>query len=138
MHPKSSWISRTALVAAMACAVTAGAEAASLGTQVDAIVARYRKSIVLLSDQTSLDDEARERSLIVGRMLFEENREAIEELTRQVQASPAQIGELLGIVEKRPDLRDADKLAFREIIDRLKAGLPKGNAKLLARLDEDA
>lgn len=138
MHSKSSWISRTALVAAVACAVTAGAEAASLGTQVDAVVARYRKSIVLLSDQATLDDEARERSLIVGRMLFEENREAIEELTRNAQASPEKIGELLGIVEKRPDLRDADKLAFREIIDRLKAGLPKGNAKLLARLDEDA
>src|SRR5262245_8990745 len=106
MHSSTLRSLRPALAAALVlCALDVSAQAPALGAQVDAILARYRKSIVLLADQASLDEEGRERSQVVGRMLFEENREALVELTGRLQAAPAQIAPFLDIVEKRADLR---------------------------------
>jgi peptidoglycan/xylan/chitin deacetylase (PgdA/CDA1 family)/TolA-binding protein len=117
------------------------------------IVTRYRKNIVLASDQASLDDETRERTTIVGRMIFEQNRHALDELGEQFgeeltatassASSPAGIAAFLEWLEKSPELRDGDKLAFKDTLADLRAAIeslpqaPAWKAPLLTRLEED-
>ena len=87
------------------------------------IVTRYRKNIVLASDQASLDDDTRERTTVIGRMIFEQNRHALDELGEQFgeeltaaassSASPAGISAFLEWLEKSPELRDGDSSPSR-------------------------
>ncbi len=53
--------------------------------RVDGIVARYRKTIVLLEDEDSLSEADREQASLVGRIIFQENHEAISSLTDELQ-----------------------------------------------------
>jgi hypothetical protein len=45
------------------------------------IVARYRKTIVLLEEDESLPDADRERASLVGKIIFQENHQAISILS---------------------------------------------------------
>jgi peptidoglycan/xylan/chitin deacetylase (PgdA/CDA1 family)/uncharacterized caspase-like protein len=96
-----------------------------LQQRMDGIVARYRQTIVLLEDDDSRPEADRENASVVGRIIFQENHEAIstlsDELTSSVLSasdwsqSPASVSHFLDLVETQSDLHDADKLVFREI-----------------------
>src|SRR5215467_2656302 len=58
---------------------------------VDGIVARYRKTIVLLADDPSTSDTDKEKVSLVGKIIFQENHESISslsnDLTTEMQAA---------------------------------------------------
>jgi peptidoglycan/xylan/chitin deacetylase (PgdA/CDA1 family)/uncharacterized caspase-like protein len=113
------------------------------------IVTRYRQNIVLAADEAALDEETRERVSIVGRMLFDENRHALESLGEGLGAAltaagaPAPVTTFLDWLEKDAELHDADRLAFRDTLADLRDALaalepaPAWKAALLARVEED-
>lgn len=138
----------------------AGPAPAGLATQDEAvardvtdIVARYRKNVVLGFEAEKLDEDTRERISIVGRMIFEENRQQLtrlgerlsEALTSAASAptAPAPVLAFLETLEKGAELHDADKLAFRDTVEDLIAAVrelpqaPAWKAPLLTRLEED-
>jgi peptidoglycan/xylan/chitin deacetylase (PgdA/CDA1 family)/uncharacterized caspase-like protein/regulator of sirC expression with transglutaminase-like and TPR domain len=96
-----------------------------LQQRVDEIVGRYRQTIVLLEDDDSQPDAEKETTSLVGRIIFQENHQAIstlsDELTAAIQnggdwsRAPANVARFLDLVEGQADLHDADKLAFREM-----------------------
>src|SRR5689334_3856283 len=49
--------------------------------KLDEIVARYRKTVVLLEEGDSLPDADRERASLVGKIIFQENHQAIAALS---------------------------------------------------------
>lgn len=85
--------------------------------------------IVLLADEPDVDD----RATLVGKILHEQNRERLETLGERLGAEPAQAARFLDWLERDPELRDGDKLAFRDVV----AGLPPSSriAEDLAALD---
>jgi hypothetical protein len=95
-----------------------------LQQRIDGIVARYRKTIVLLEDDDSLPETDRENASLVGRIIFQENHQDIsalsDELTSAILSasdwsrSPANLSHFLDLIETQSDLHDADKLVFRE------------------------
>jgi len=117
------------------------------------IVTRYRQNIVLAADQASLDEGTRERVTIVGRMIFDQNRHALDELSERFgeeltaaassASAPPGITAFLERLEKHPDLRDGDKLAFKDTVGDLRAAIealpqsPAWKTPLLTRLEED-
>lgn len=92
--------------------------------RIEPIVDRYRKTIVLLEDDNSLPEADREAASLVGRIIFQENHEAIstlsDALTSKIAANaewsrtPSDVSRFLDLVESQADLHDADKLVFRE------------------------
>jgi peptidoglycan/xylan/chitin deacetylase (PgdA/CDA1 family)/uncharacterized caspase-like protein len=124
-----------------------------LQQRVDVIVARYRKTIVLLEEDDSLPEADRETASIVGRLIFQENHEDISTLSDELTAgmlnardwtrSPANVSHFLDLVETQEDLHDADKLVFREIftdiadsLSGLKISAP-AKTELQQRVEED-
>lgn len=121
--------------------------------RIDDIVARYRKTIVLLEDDHSLSDADREQASLIGRVIFQENHRALallsDELTSEIQRAgdfsqpPAQVNRFLDLVETQDDLHDADKLSFREvftdIVESLSGLRSSSSAKteLQGRVDTD-
>lgn len=103
---------------------TAAAPADPLHARMDKIVTRYRKTIVLLEDDDSLSTADREDASLVGRIIFQENHQALTTLSddltssilsaRDWSQSPADVSHFLDLVETQADLHDADKLVFRE------------------------
>jgi peptidoglycan/xylan/chitin deacetylase (PgdA/CDA1 family)/tetratricopeptide (TPR) repeat protein len=83
------------------------------------IVSDYRKIIVLLDGEANLDPVNRERVLMVGKMLFQQNHERITNLSAGLGADLREIEAFLDALEKSPDYHDADKLVFREVLDDL-------------------
>src|SRR6185369_9591665 len=124
-----------------------------MSEKIGGIVARYRKTIVLLEDEDSLPDAERERAALIGKIIFQENHQAIsalsDELTGEVERAGdfskplSQLGRFLDLVETQLDLHDADKLAFREVFADLAESLSavktpsSGKADLENRIDED-
>ena len=124
-----------------------------LPENLEAIVARYRKTIVLLEDDASLSDTDRERASLIGKIIFQENHEAISALSRGFTEEIAQAGDFssplpkttkfLDLIETQQDLHDADKLSFREaltdIADALSATKSTAPRKveLETRVDDD-
>jgi peptidoglycan/xylan/chitin deacetylase (PgdA/CDA1 family)/uncharacterized caspase-like protein len=124
-----------------------------LPENLEAIVARYRKTIVLLEDEASLSEVDRERASLIGKIIFQENHTAISALSRGFTEEIAQAGDFatplpkttkfLDLVETQQELHDADKLAFREtladIADALAASKNTARLKveLETRVDDD-
>src|SRR5262245_59476543 len=54
--------------------------------RIDEIVGRYRKTIVLLEDSDSLPEAEREQASLVGKIIFQENHEAISSLSNDLAA----------------------------------------------------
>lgn len=109
----------------------------------DEIVANYRKIIVLMNGAGALDPGVKERASTAGKVLFQKNQERLEELeTRLTQAlaggQTAPTEEFLSRVENYVEYRDADKLAFRDLLEGL-AAAPEtaANAKLHGRIRND-
>ncbi len=125
----------------------------TLAQDMTEIVTRYRQNIVLAADQASLDESTRTRVSIVGRMIFDQNRHALSELSERFgeeltaaassASAPPGVTAFLERLEKHPDLRDGDKLAFKDTVADLRAAIeslpqsPAWKAPLLTRLEED-
>jgi len=119
----------------------AGKEA-KVAEQADRIVANYRKIIVLMDGAGALDPGVRDRVSTLGKILFQQNQEQLSALEEQLEApisngNTALVEDFLARLESNPELRDADKLAFRDILEGLAASVGTSNDKLAARLRED-
>jgi peptidoglycan/xylan/chitin deacetylase (PgdA/CDA1 family)/TolA-binding protein len=95
------------------------------------VVAAYRKIIVLMDGASLLDEGNRERVRTVAWILFSKNRDRLEKLEEDLLADSAKndakpIQEFLQRLETNPEYRDADKLAFRDLLDGLAAQAQQG------------
>ncbi|WP_369935328.1 polysaccharide deacetylase family protein [Xanthomonas tesorieronis] len=125
------------------------AKAAAIRTQLQEQLAAQRKIIVLLADEAKQSPAERQTSSGVGQQLFHEGLERREALAKQFDALLAQpdaqrfaaVGALLDYVESAPDLYDADRLAFREILADWQVRIGKDSSlpaiKLHQRIGED-
>jgi len=88
------------------------------------MLANYRKIIVLLADEQSMPEVDRKAATQVGQLLFHENVERqakVRELLVTLQAAPAAQRDaaydiLLTYIESAPDLFDADRLVFQDVL----------------------
>src|SRR5689334_23179816 len=87
---------RTRLLRLLACCVTLVSAcfvyvmpASAASNDLDEIVARFRKIIVLTDSQTPLDPLVREQATTIGRVLFESNHEELENLGATLAADIA-------------------------------------------------
>ncbi|MCC8536138.1 polysaccharide deacetylase family protein [Xanthomonas axonopodis pv. poinsettiicola] len=138
-----------AAAAATAPSHADGADARPLIAQLREQLDRHRRIIVLLADEAKQSPRDRATSSSVGQQLFHENlqqRERIAARFDTVLASrdPARlttIATVLDEVESAPDLYDADRLAFGEVLRDLHARIGKDSAlpavKLHQRIGED-
>ena len=118
---------------------------AQVAADVDASVASYRKIIVLMDDAAVLDEGNRERVRTAAWILFERNHERLDELEQSLGADAARndsplVAAFLDRLESSPDLHDADKLDFRDVLDDL-AAVPVAeipSAALRQRIGDDA
>ncbi len=122
-------------------------------TSIEDIVARYRKMIVLLEESDTLSEADREQASIVGKIIFQENHQAISTLSNDLTAeiesagdffkAPSRVPHFLDLIENEPDLHDADKLSFREVLADLADSLSgirsaaAAKVELEGRLDMD-
>lgn len=109
----------------------------------------YRKIIVLFADEKALSAAEREQANLVGQAIFHENRQRAVELEAALDAlvasgQPARferVAALLDFVESDPDLYDADRLAFRELLRSLQEAMARDGSlpaiKLHRRIGED-
>lgn len=115
-----------------------------VASTMDDAVAAYRKIIVLMDNASALDEGNRERVRTAAWILFEENRNRLEKLEQNLNADPgSQSGTLveafLTRLEAQPDFRDADKLAFRDVLDGLAAAPQQSLSDALRkRIADDA
>ena len=124
-------------------------EAAAIAAQLRELLANYRKIIVLLADEQSQPENAREQARKVGQALFHENQERIaridamfDQLMVPGKASRFDtLDGLLSYIESDASLYDADRLAFRELLQGLLADVAKDSSlpaiKLHKRISED-
>ncbi|MTW14165.1 polysaccharide deacetylase family protein [Pseudoduganella eburnea] len=127
----------------------AGNAHAPLQAEMRSMLANYRKIIVLLADEQSLSELDRKAAGQVGQVLFHENVERIgkaRQLLAKLQEAPAAQRDaaydiLLTYIESAPDLFDADRLAFREVLVEMKqqaaANQTLPGIKLHKRVSED-
>src|SRR5262249_1144874 len=117
----------------------------ALQAELDSILDHYRKIIVLMDGAESLDEDTRARYLLVGRKIFARKQQALnavtQRLTAEYQQAAAQgfrknadgIRQLIHYLSANPALRDADKLAFLDLVEELgslspAAANPSGSA----------
>jgi uncharacterized caspase-like protein/peptidoglycan/xylan/chitin deacetylase (PgdA/CDA1 family) len=118
---------------------------ADMGRMLDA----YRKMIVLTIDDDKLSDAARAQTHEVGQQLFHENQDRIarvdDALTKLLASGDPRrfdaVGGLLDVVESGEGLYDADRLAYRELMQSLLGQVAKDSSlpaiKLHKRVSED-
>jgi peptidoglycan/xylan/chitin deacetylase (PgdA/CDA1 family)/uncharacterized caspase-like protein len=114
----------------------------NIARQADAIVANYRKIIVLMDGESALDPGVRERCSTAGKILFQDNQELLSKLQEQLDVplssgNAASAGKFLDRLESDANYRDADKLAFRDTLEDLAVAAGGGNDKLASRIHED-
>ena len=129
-------------------AAPAAAQAA-IAAQLKEILAAYRKTIVLLADEKTLTENEKTLANQVGQGLFHDNQARIAQADvalAALAASPdtgryASLGALLDYIEADSSLYDADRLAFRELLQSLLAYVAKDGSlpaiKLHKRISED-
>ena len=105
--------------------------------QAEALLADYRRMIVLMQDEKKLAPDNREAVASVGQMLFHTLQERQSALTR-LAGDPAQaagmppLEALLEVIENEPGWFDADRLAFQEFLTEI--SLRYGQSQSLAGL----
>src|SRR5262252_8678421 len=124
----------------------------ALPQNVEAIVARYRKTIVLLEEGGARTNEDQDRASITGKIIFQENHQALSVLSDTLTAeiglsdgvsAPPRLGKFLDLLETSDELHDADKLVFRDVLADLAETLAASSAKpnavqdLARRVDSD-
>src|SRR5688572_23058844 len=114
-----------------------------------AIVEAHRQIIVLLEDEASFEREDKRRADLVSRLLFHENHQRIDALGTRLRADltradgqGAEVVAFLDVLESHADLRDADKLAFKDLVTGLSRAATAQPAQgaaatLRARLESD-
>ena len=117
----------------------------ALQQTVEDIVARYRKTIVLLDTDQSLSDTDRDQAALVGKIIFQENHQSLSELsdrlTGEIEAAGdfskplSGVNRFLDLIETQEDLHDADKLGFREVFTDLAETLSGVKSKEPAKLE---
>ncbi|WAC74397.1 polysaccharide deacetylase family protein [Roseateles sp. SL47] len=120
---------------------------ATLLSQSDQLLARYRQMIVLMDGEASLKASEREAVHAVGLLLFHDMQDSLQALvataTAQGQdpAGLAALGQLLDRIETEPTWFDADRLAFKEFLTQLEQGFSTSQSitglKLAKRAHED-
>jgi peptidoglycan/xylan/chitin deacetylase (PgdA/CDA1 family)/TolA-binding protein len=126
-----AFFSTAKFLSAQQPAPAAGSPAA-VAVAMDDSVAAYRKIIVLMDDAGVLDEGNRERVRTAGWILFEKNRDRLDNLEQDLRADLAKrdsplIAAFLTRLETNADFRDADKLVFRDVLDGL-ASVPPAEA----------
>jgi peptidoglycan/xylan/chitin deacetylase (PgdA/CDA1 family)/uncharacterized caspase-like protein len=106
----------------------------TIAEQVRAVVDLQRKAIVLATDVDSLPEEQRALVPLLGETLFIEKHRRLDVLQAVLVADSQQTAAFLDILEADPDLHDADKLAFRDLLNELATRAPAG---LRPRIEED-
>jgi peptidoglycan/xylan/chitin deacetylase (PgdA/CDA1 family)/uncharacterized caspase-like protein len=101
------------------------------------IVAAHRQVIALLDDGNGLGSQDRPRAEVLARILFHENRMRLGQVEERLAADGAAIPPALDFIESDPDLRDADKLAFRDLLADLSSALGDADPALRSRLQAD-
>ena len=76
------------------------------------VVANFRGIIALLADDAAAED----RAVLVARLLSQENEERLSSIRAVVTADEGLRSAFLDMLESNPALRDADKLAFRDVL----------------------
>jgi uncharacterized caspase-like protein/peptidoglycan/xylan/chitin deacetylase (PgdA/CDA1 family) len=126
-----------------------GMNVSALSADLARMLNAYRKMIVLTLDEDKLSDAARAQTNEVGQQLFHENQERtakVDEALARLLASgdPRRfdaVGGLLDYVESGDGLYDADRLAFRELMQSLLGQVAKDSSlpaiKLHKRISED-
>ena len=135
--------------------VTSSPEIARIQTDLDSIVSNYRKIIILLEDEQSLDPPQAARANLIGKDLYYRNQKLVSGLMEKLTAETNSIGQgsftalpettihFLNRLENLPDWHDADKLVFFDVVEELietTAKLPESfrpRADLLQRLNDD-
>ncbi len=105
---------------------------ASLGE----VVAAQRKIIVLLAEEKALSANEREAVNQVGHSLFHDNRARVAKLEESLDALTASpnplrleaLDAVLTHIESAPNLYDADRLAFREVLRTLQADIARDSS----------
>lgn len=121
----------------------------AIDSELKAQLENHRRIIVLLDDEATLPPAARASASAIGQGLFHDNLERADRLRglfAALLAGPeperfAAIGGRLDYIESAPDLHDADRLAFREILRDLQTLVGKDSSlpaiKLHQRIGED-
>ena len=111
--------------------------AASPSASLQAAVQAHRQVIGLLDDGNGLEPSDRPRAEVLARILFHENRVRLAELEERLLADRATVPAALDYIERDADLRDADKLAFRDLLTDLVSELGQADKDLRERLTGD-
>jgi uncharacterized caspase-like protein/peptidoglycan/xylan/chitin deacetylase (PgdA/CDA1 family) len=126
-----------------------GMNVSAISADVKRMLEAYRKMIVLTLDDDKLSDAAKAQTHEVGQQLFHENQErttTVDDALAKLLASgdPRRfdaVGGLLDYVESGEGLYDADRLAFRELMQSLLGQVAKDSSlpaiKLHKRVSED-
>jgi peptidoglycan/xylan/chitin deacetylase (PgdA/CDA1 family)/uncharacterized caspase-like protein len=126
-----------------------GMNVSSISADMASMLDAYRKMIVLTLDEDKLPDAARASTNEIGQQLFHENQERIarvDDALAKLLASgdPRRfdaVGSLLDYVESGEGLYDADRLAFRELMQSLLGHVARDSSlpaiKLHKRVSED-
>ena len=113
------------------------------------VLASYRKIIVLLADETTLSRGEREAANQAGQALFHDNLARLAKLDEALDGLASStnpmrfdaMGALLDYIESEPGLYDADRLAFRELLQSLQASVARDTTlpaiKMHKRISED-
>ncbi|MQP75133.1 polysaccharide deacetylase family protein [Stenotrophomonas sp. MYb238] len=130
-------------------AATDDGAAAPLLTALRQQLDSHRRIIVLLADEETQNDRDRATSTRIGQQLFHDGLEQRQAIATQFDAllrtpSPqrfATLGVVLDYIESAPDLYDADRLVFREMLrdlhERVGADSSLPAVKLHQRIGED-
>ena len=125
------------------------AEAAPLLGALQKQLDGHRRIIVLLADEEAQSARDRATSSRIGQQLFHDGLEQREAIAAQFDAllrtaSPQRfstLGAVLDYIESAPELYDADRLAFREVLrdlhERVGADSSLPAVKLHQRIGED-
>jgi peptidoglycan/xylan/chitin deacetylase (PgdA/CDA1 family)/uncharacterized caspase-like protein len=83
------------------------------------VTADYRRIIVLMDGAESLDAAARARAVAAGRLIFSHKRHALDDLARKLEGSDRAVRQFDHYLSSDPELHDADKLAFLDLVEAL-------------------
>lgn len=120
-----------------------------LQSELNSLLGNYRKIIVLFADEKKLKEKERNEANRVGQALFHENLTRLNNVDlilkkiteSKVEARLQSFDEVLTYIESNPDLYDADRLAFREVLLRLQKAIASEQTlpaiKLHKRVSED-
>lgn len=122
----------TALLCLTPASPTLHAQTA-IASSMDESVIAFRKIIVLMDGSSALDEGNRERVRNAAWILFEKNQDRLKKLEDDLGVGLAMHNskpteEFLAHLESNPDYRDADKLAFRDLLDGIATSAKDDNA----------